>query len=79
MSDTEVTITTKVNGPYIVKGNVKLLDADGNEIKVEREVIALCRCGESSKKPFCDGAHRTSRCFNPLTQDAQNSQNLPLK
>lgn len=59
MADTQVTITLKRNGPYIVKGPVKLMDTDGNELQVEREVIALCRCGASSNKPFCDGTHST--------------------
>ncbi len=54
----DVTITPSDNGPYIVKGGAKLLDADGNEFDT-RETIALCRCGQSSNKPFCDGTHKT--------------------
>ncbi len=54
----EVTqITTLDNGPFIVKGAVEVLDAQGNLFPSEREVIALCRCGGSTTKPFCDGAH----------------------
>lgn len=46
------------DGPYIVK-NVRTLErSSGEELDVE-ERIALCRCGESSNKPFCDGTHRT--------------------
>ncbi len=59
MADAEVTITPNMNGPYIVQGRVKLVDVDGNEFHVEGERIALCRCGQSSKKPFCDGTHRS--------------------
>jgi CDGSH-type Zn-finger protein len=56
MSD--VTITPMENGPYIVRGPVTLLDVDGNEYDVsERKTIALCRCGGSTTKPFCDGTH----------------------
>ena len=44
------------HGPYIVKGTVKLVDHLGNEYEVT-EAFALCRCGASSKKPFCDGTH----------------------
>jgi len=51
------TITTRLNGPYLVKGPVRLVDADGNEFRLEKEVIALCRCGASTTKPFCDGTH----------------------
>jgi CDGSH iron-sulfur domain-containing protein 3 len=50
-------ITALDNGPYLVKGPVLLLDADGNEFRVERATVALCRCGGSTTKPFCDGTH----------------------
>ena len=50
-------ITALDNGPYLVKGPVLLLDAEGNEFRAERSTIALCRCGGSAKKPFCDGTH----------------------
>lgn len=53
----DVTITPRANGPYLVKGPVKLVDPDGNEFPVQGETIALCRCGGSSNKPFCDGTH----------------------
>jgi CDGSH-type Zn-finger protein len=51
------TITVLDNGPYLVKGPVLLLDAEGNEFRAERSTIALCRCGGSMTKPFCDGTH----------------------
>jgi CDGSH-type Zn-finger protein len=38
---------------------VKLIDWNGAEYKIEKRPFALCRCGHSSKKPFCDGTHRT--------------------
>jgi CDGSH-type Zn-finger protein len=50
-------ITVLDNGPYLVKGPVLLLDAEGNEFRAERTTVALCRCGGSTKKPFCDGTH----------------------
>jgi len=46
----EVTIETIKNGPYIVKGAVELIDADGNAFPVEKR-MALCRCGASTTKP----------------------------
>jgi 3-phenylpropionate/trans-cinnamate dioxygenase ferredoxin subunit len=52
----EVTIETIKNGPYIVKGDVELKDSDGNSYPVEKR-MALCRCGASTEKPFCDGTH----------------------
>jgi len=54
MSD--VSIKVRDNGPYIVKGSVLVMDADGNPFEV-KEVIALCRCGQSKTKPFCDSSH----------------------
>jgi CDGSH-type Zn-finger protein len=52
----EVTIETVSDGPLIVNGPVKLKDADGNLYPVKKR-IALCRCGGSTTKPFCDGTH----------------------
>ena len=51
-----VTIETIKNGPYIVTGEVELIDADGSKFPVEKR-MALCRCGASTEKPFCDGTH----------------------
>jgi CDGSH-type Zn-finger protein len=50
-----VTITIRENGPYVVDGEVKLVDAAGNEVPLKKR--ALCRCGGSTTKPFCDGTH----------------------
>ena len=55
--DEETKITILDNGPYLVKGPVLLFDAEGNEFLTERATVALCRCGLSAKKPFCDGTH----------------------
>ena len=57
MTDADVTITPLENGPYLVKGPVTVLDADGSAYEVDRSTIALCRCGGSTTKPFCDGTH----------------------
>ncbi len=54
----EVRIKVRVNGPYRVQGPVIVEDADGNKFELPGEVIALCRCGGSKNKPFCDGSHR---------------------
>ena len=49
------------NGPLLVKGQIKLVDAEGNAYDLEgKEAIALCRCGASANKPFCDGAHKAA-------------------
>ena len=51
------TIDCRPNGPYLVKGLTTFSDSNGNAIATE-ETIALCRCGDSANKPFCDGTHR---------------------
>jgi len=61
----EVRITPYEDGPYLIRGPFKLTDADGNEIDPGRKTVALCRCGHSKIKPFCDGMHKTSRFQSP--------------
>lgn len=58
----EVEIRVRDDGPYKVTGAVRLVDPDGNEIANPRpdRPIALCRCGHSRTKPFCDAAHKAS-------------------
>lgn len=51
------TIECKPDGPYLVKNLQDLRDARGNRIETQ-PVIALCRCGGSANKPFCDGTHK---------------------
>ena len=53
----EVTIQPRPNGPYLVRGPVKIVDADGTEYAKDSDTVALCRCGGSTTKPFCDGTH----------------------
>ena len=55
---TDALITPYRDGPLLVRGSFRLADQDGNEIPVDRETIALCRCGKSRMRPFCDGSHK---------------------
>ena len=56
---TELTITVRPNGPYKVTGPIRVVDAEGREFALpEGTVVALCRCGHSSTKPFCDSTHK---------------------
>jgi CDGSH-type Zn-finger protein len=57
-----ITIRCRENGPYVVPAaSVKVVDHLGHEFPLPagKENIALCRCGHSKSKPFCDGSHRT--------------------
>lgn len=60
MSD-NTKIKVNDNGPYLVKGDVEMVDAEGNVFETRRSV-SICRCGHSKNKPFCDG--RTHRKVN---------------
>lgn len=53
-----VTITPYPDGPYLVRGDFVVTDQEGNELPTERRTIALCRCGKSRIRPFCDGTHK---------------------
>ena len=46
-------------GPLLVRGGIRVTDSDGN-LLYEGDRAALCRCGGSSNKPFCDGTHKTN-------------------
>ena len=55
-----VTIKIRKNGPYLIQGPIRLIDAEGNEFPVPADGnIVLCRCGQSAHKPFCDASHRS--------------------
>jgi len=54
-------ITAYRDGPLLVRGAFTIVDQDGNEIDPGRETVALCRCGKSRQRPFCDGTHALIR------------------
>jgi CDGSH iron-sulfur domain-containing protein 3 len=60
VDNSEVVIKVRDNGPYKVTGPVTVVDAVGNRFELGDEPIALCRCGHSERKPFCDASHRTT-------------------
>jgi CDGSH-type Zn-finger protein len=72
-----VTIRLRRNGPYVIEGeDVRVIDWNGAEYRVERKPIALCRCGASTTKPFCDGSH--SRVgFQAAAAAVPDSQDKP--
>lgn len=52
-------LTIKPDGPIILSGPVEIVDPQGNRHEVPAgKVVALCRCGQSGSKPWCDGTHR---------------------
>ncbi|HWE10092.1 MAG TPA: CDGSH iron-sulfur domain-containing protein [Solirubrobacteraceae bacterium] len=85
MVSREVVIVPYEDGPYLVRGPVILRDQEGNAITVNRRTVALCRCGKSRTRPFCDGTHRAIGFQAPSPPEAypvrhpdQPNGNAPL-
>jgi CDGSH-type Zn-finger protein len=61
VTEPDVEIKVRDNGPYKVRGPVRIVDGEGVAFDVPAgEIVALCRCGASRTKPFCDASHRES-------------------
>jgi CDGSH-type Zn-finger protein len=56
-----VEIVACPDGPLLVRGEIDLRTPDGRRIEQRRRTVALCRCGTSTIKPFCDGTHKLIR------------------
>lgn len=63
----EVGVTAAPNGPYRVRGGIRVVAPDGGSFEV-RNRQTLCRCGQSSNKPFCDGSHWSAQFEDPVTE-----------
>jgi CDGSH-type Zn-finger protein len=66
----ETRITPYRDGPLIVRGPFVLEDQNGVPIDAGRETIALCRCGKSRMRPFCDGTHKLVRFRAPSAAES---------
>jgi len=55
---TEIEIVACPDGPFLVRGPVPIRTPDGEELPRRRRTVALCRCGKSMLKPYCDGTHK---------------------
>ncbi len=65
MTSEETTITPYRDGPLLVRGPFRMTDQNGEEIDTGRRTVALCRCGKSRVRPFCDGTHKLVRFSAP--------------
>jgi CDGSH-type Zn-finger protein len=63
--DEQAVITPYRDGPLLIRGPFRLVDQDGADIEVGRRAVALCRCGKSRIRPFCDGTHKLVRFAAP--------------
>ncbi|MBN8570389.1 MAG: (4Fe-4S)-binding protein [Ignavibacteria bacterium] len=58
ISNSSVRIEVTNNGPFMVTGSAVIINKDGTET-IKEGKFALCRCGQSTRKPFCDGTHKS--------------------
>jgi CDGSH-type Zn-finger protein len=56
--DASASVTLCPDGPLLIRGDYILVDASGEHVDGHRGTVALCRCGKSALKPFCDGTHK---------------------
>ncbi|MFO0816776.1 MAG: CDGSH iron-sulfur domain-containing protein [Pirellulales bacterium] len=58
----QVKVSIRDNGPLLVSGPIEVVDGEGKPLTLspDKPAIALCRCGASANKPFCDGAHKAA-------------------
>jgi CDGSH-type Zn-finger protein len=69
----DVVITPYRDGPLIIRGDYRIEDQNGNPIEPGRDVVALCRCGKSRMRPFCDGSHKLVDFRAPSGREARGS------
>ena len=56
------------NGPLLIAGTARYVGSDGEERSTAGTMVALCRCGGSANKPFCDGTHRRNDFQAPAVE-----------
>lgn len=64
-SESRPMIKVRLDGPYLVTGDVTLCDHEGNPIETPGDDYVLCRCGRSRTAPFCDRSHRQAEGDEP--------------
>jgi CDGSH-type Zn-finger protein len=58
--DAPTTLVPYPDGPLVLRGEFEMCTVDGSRIEHHGSAVALCRCGRSAAKPFCDGSHKIS-------------------
>ena len=72
-------ITACEDGPLLVRGEFALQAQDGTEIDARRGTVALCRCGASAIRPFCDGTHARIRFRAPSGREGEPPAEPPVE
>ena len=75
----QVKVSIRDNGPLLVSGPIEVLDGEGKTVPIaaDKPAVALCRCGASARKPFCDGAHEGTG-FEPLEFTVTETKEVAL-
>lgn len=73
VEDPAVSVTVYENGPLVLRGEFTLLTQDGQVVDPGRRTVALCRCGRSALKPFCDGTHKVTGFHAPSAPTASRA------
>jgi CDGSH-type Zn-finger protein len=74
----ETTVDARPNGPLCVRGPLRIVDNEGRLIRLDTR-LALCRCGASENKPFCDGSHRRIGFRTDPAEGADEAADKPLR
>lgn len=69
-----VTVTPYPDGPLLIRGDFELRRPDGTMVDIDQATVALCRCGRSATKPFCDGTHKVTGFRTPAEHPAADRQ-----
>ncbi len=67
-------ITPYRDGPLLIRGDFEIVDQDGNVIEPGRATVALCRCGKSRIRPFCDGSHQIVKFTAPSGRESRSGR-----
>ncbi len=73
MPGREIVVTPYRDGPLLIRGRARIFDEQGRELDRRRDPIALCRCGKSRLRPFCDGTHKLVGFRAPGVPDSPGS------
>lgn len=65
MAEPEVSVVAYPDGPFILRGAKTFVAPDGSVVECNRRTVAVCRCGASGIKPYCDGTHKLAGFHDP--------------
>jgi CDGSH-type Zn-finger protein len=77
MDQLPATVTPCEDGPLLLRGMFTIVAQDGTVIDPGRQTVALCRCGRSAIKPFCDGTHKVIKFRAPSSPAGESSGRSP--